>query len=176
MFNEVTTGASNFVGRIHEHQVLVFMDAEASVDCSIFNSEVTMTIKKKEWVLSNGNTFLAISAGTYGGWAKAADPITAIRDAYKASGEKKEAICVFYGDSETLHCGSMGGYDWDLCHPPTPIGMFLVTNSSIRPMKKGAFNDEHDDHLEWMEKVGQHIEAQAKQWAEKRELESEMTQ
>ena len=130
-----------------------------------------MTIKKEEWMLPNGNTFLAITAGHYGAWAKATDPITAIRNVYKTGGswdkKEKEAITVFYGDGETLNCGDMGGYSWGMGHPPTPIGLFLVSRNSIRPMKKGVFNDEHDDHLEWMEKVGQHIEAQAKQWAEK---------
>ena len=40
-------------------------------------------------VLSNGTTFLAITAGMYGSWAKATDPITAIKNAHRNAGGKK---------------------------------------------------------------------------------------
>ena len=39
----------------------------------------------KDWVLPNGGTFLASTAGIYGSWAKATDPVTAARDAAKAN-------------------------------------------------------------------------------------------
>ena len=36
---------------------------------------------KLDHVLSNGYTFIAVTAGHYGSWAKATDPMTAIRNA-----------------------------------------------------------------------------------------------
>ena len=124
--------------------------------------------KREKWMLPNGNTFLAITVGHYGAWARATDPVTAIRDVYKRNGswdkKEKEAISVFYGDGETLSCGDMGGYSWSLSKPPTPIGLFLVGRNSIHPMKKGVFNDEHHDHLGWMEESARRIETRHKEW------------
>jgi len=39
-----------------------------------------------EHVLSNGYTFLAVTAGQYGTWARATDPMTAIRNAAEEIG------------------------------------------------------------------------------------------
>ena len=106
-------------------------------------------------VLPNGYTFLAITAGSYGTWAKAKDPITAIRDAYGYSGTKKEAIMVMYGKSDELHVGDFGGFEYLLKNPPTPIGFFTVTKRSIKAVAKGDFKERgenHDDCSEWMTK------------------------
>ena len=46
-----------------------------------------MSETSKDWVLPNGFTFIASTAGMYGSWAKAPDPVTAARKAAKdASG------------------------------------------------------------------------------------------
>jgi len=106
-------------------------------------------------VLPNGYTFLAITAGAYGTWAKATDPITAIRDAYDHSGTKKEAIMVMYGKSDELHVGDFGGFEYLLKNPPTPIGFFTVTKTKIKAMDKGDFkevSEDHSDCLEWTTK------------------------
>ena len=110
--------------------------------CKIVDSE--------DHVLPNGCTFLASTAGRYGTWAKATDPITAIRNALKHDGGGKKPIYVVYGKNEDLHVSDYGGYNWQADNPPTPIGMFTVTKSSIRPVKKGDFNEDHEDCLEWM--------------------------
>jgi hypothetical protein len=41
---------------------------------------------KHDHVLSNGYTFIAVTAGNYGSWAKATDPMTAIRSAADENG------------------------------------------------------------------------------------------
>ena len=107
-------------------------------------------VDSEDHVLPNGCTFLASTAGRYGTWAKATDPITAIRNALKHDGGGKKPIYVVYGKNEDLHVSDYGGYNWQADNPPTPIGMFTVTKSSIRPVKKGDFNEDHEDCLEWM--------------------------
>ena len=115
-------------------------------------NETTMTNTPKH-VLPNGYTFLARTAGSYGTWAKATDPISAIQDAFDCSGRKKEAIMVMYGKSDELHVGDFGGFEYKLKNPPTPIGFFKVTKRSIKAMAKGDFKEVSEDHkdcLEWM--------------------------
>jgi|TARA_R110000824_G_scaffold7984_1_gene36445 hypothetical protein len=104
----------------------------------------------QDHILPNGCTFLASTAGQYGTWAKATDPITAIRNAFKHDGGTKRPIYVVYGKSDDLNVSDYGGYNWQADNPPTPIGMFTVTKSTIRPVKKGDFNKDHEDCLEWM--------------------------
>ena len=107
---------------------------------------------KKDHVLSNGYTFLAVTTGHYGAWAKATDPLTAIRNAADNNGygsEGKVAVQCWFGLNDKMQCGSMGGIQYQHI-APTPIGMFLVSKSSIKPMPKGAFNEKHQDHNEWM--------------------------
>jgi len=101
-------------------------------------------------VLPNGFTFLAVTSGFYGSWAKATDPVTAIRNAHRDAGGKKNAIYVIYGKNEELKVSDYGGYQWHRETPPTPIGIFTVTDRSIKPVAKGDFNEDHDDCLEWM--------------------------
>lgn len=89
---------------------------------------------KLDHVLSNGYTFLAVTAGQYGTWAKATDPLTAIRNAAAENGyggtNKVVVMCV-YGKSDSIRCGVMGGIHWDEGGEPTPIGMFTVTPKAI---------------------------------------------
>jgi len=125
-----------------------------------------MSDQSNDHVLPNGFTFLAITSGYYGSWAKAHDPITAIKEAYKAEGgQGRELVQVIYGKSKELHCTNMGGFQWEHGNPPTPIGLFIVTSRSIKP----AGCDETDpalsqvykaDHLGWMKEVQQDIEWQ----------------
>lgn len=106
----------------------------------------------RDHILSNGYTFLAITTGGYGTWAKATDPLTAIRNAAANNGygpKGKVAIQVWYGKNDSLGIGHYGGITWQ-DHAPTPIGLFLVTKTSIKPMPKGAFNDKHEDCAGWM--------------------------
>ena len=122
----------------------------------------------KEWVLPNGYTFLALtsSSGGYSSWAKATDPVTAMREAYKdyinnvSSRDNKIAIFCFYGKNDGLNASGDGGYEWQSSNPPLPIGIFAVSKSSIRAVKKGDFNDEHDDCLGWASKKITHFDQQ----------------
>ena len=113
---------------------------------------------KQPHVLPNGFTFLAITAGSPGWWGKATDPITAIRNAHKFSGLDKNAIYVIYGNDDELYVSDYGGYNWKANNPPTPIGIFTVTNRSIKPTAKGDFNEKHADCYEWMIENIEHIE------------------
>jgi len=111
-----------------------------------------------EHVLPNGCTFLASTAEQQGYWAKATDPITAIKNAFKHGGGKRKPVYVVYGKNEDLHISDYGGYNWQAENPPTPIGMFTVTKSSIKPVKKGDFNEKHDDCVGWMKSNMKEIE------------------
>ena len=89
---------------------------------------------KHDHVLSNGYTYLAVTAGQYGSWAKATDPMTAIRNAADENGygeANKVTVMCMYGKSDSLRCGSFGGFYWDEGANPTPIGMFTVTPKAI---------------------------------------------
>lgn len=123
-----------------------------------------MTNKKDQMhVLPNGFTFLAITSGLRGSWAKATDPVTAIRNAHSASGGKKNSVMVIYGKNDDLHVDSFGGYEWQIENPPTPIGIFTVTDRSIKPLAKGDFNENHKDCLGWMTEQIEDIELWSKE-------------
>jgi len=123
--------------------------------------------------LKNGRTFLAITAGHYGEWAKARDPITAIKDVVRTSGSQAAkdgiAVMVMYGPSETLNCGPLGGFTYHATpeERPTPIGLFFCKGRTIKPMKKGDMNPDHPDHEEWMDQTSSDIEEDVAYWVEK---------
>ena len=116
----------------------------------------------KDHVLPNGYTFMAITTGYQGTWAKATDPVTAARNAAKAySPSAKIAVQVFYGKSDDMKCAHSGGILWTDT-PPIAIGLFLVSKTIIKPMPKGAFNADHQSHDEWMATMIERAEADAK--------------
>lgn len=113
-------------------------------------------MEKLDHVLSNGYTFLAVTLGYYGSWAKATDPLTAIRNAADENGygdSKKVPVMCMYGKNGSIYCGAGGGIHWENDAIPTPIGLFTVTPKSITPMKKGDINDSHESCEEWIEKA-----------------------
>ena len=84
------------------------------------------------FVQPNGHYFLAVNLSCVGAtWAKAQDPVTAIKDA--ARGRKDQAVACVYGDS--VQSTAMGGFQWDCDNPPIPVGLFLVSPRKIEPMK-----------------------------------------
>jgi len=111
---------------------------------------------KHDHVLSNGYTYLAVTAGHYGSWAKATDPMTAIRNAADEAGVgelgKILVMCV-YAKNGSVRCGSMGGIYWDEGAEPVPVGLFTVTPRSITATKKGDVRGVHEDCAEWIETV-----------------------
>ena len=92
--------------------------------------------ERDEFIQSNGKTFLAVgfvpqTAVTF--WGYGQDPITAIRNAYKASYENKPlAIWCAYGDYNNLDCTDYGHLSWHT-ENPVPVGVFKVTKNSISP-------------------------------------------
>jgi hypothetical protein len=115
---------------------------------------------KHDHVLSNGYTFLAVTVGGYGMWAKATDPLTAIRNAANENGygdKNKILVMCVYGKNGSVRCGAMGGIYWDEGSEPVPVGLFTVTPKGITPTKKGDVNKEHKDCEEFNETVLQDI-------------------
>jgi len=121
------------------------------------------TSKDHDHVLPNGNTFLAMTASSPGYWAKATDPITAIKEVRRQEGSHwpkgRVPITVFYGDAETLNANDYGGVRWNTDKPYIPIGLFTVTKRSIHPLKKADF-EEGGSHLKWMAQEFSSVERQ----------------
>ena len=125
---------------------------------------------RKDNVLPNGNTFLATTASSPGYWAKATDPITAIKEVRRQEGSHwpkgRVPITVFYGDAESLQINDFGGLSWDTRKPYIPIGLFTVTERSIKPLQKADF-EEGGSHLKWMADEFSSVERQVKERFEK---------
>ena len=121
------------------------------------------TSKDHDHVLPNGNTFLAMTASSPGHWAKATDPITAIKEVRRQEGSHwpkgRVPITVYYGDAETLQVNDFGGLSWDTSKPYIPIGLFTVTKQSIQPLKEAHF-EEGGSHEEWMAEEIANVERQ----------------
>ena len=126
---------------------------------------------RKDHVLPNGNTFLATTASGQGYWAKATDPVTAIKEVRRQEGSHwpkgKVPIAVYYGDAETLHVSDFGGLSWNTDKPYIPIGLFTVTERSIKPLKKSDF-EEGGSHEEWMAEELSNVERQVTKRKERR--------
>ena len=98
----------------------------------------------KDWVLPNGGTFLASTAGIHGTWAKATDPVTAARNAAKAcSSSYPQFVQVWYCPTDRTRITGMGCLSWhsEDADRVIPIGFFKLTRSSITPS-----NDERLTH------------------------------
>ena len=130
-----------------------------------------MTNSDNDHVLPNGNTFLASTASGVGYWAKATDPVTAIKEVRRQEGSHwpkgKVPIAVYYGDAETLHVSDFGGLSWNTDKPYIPIGLFTVTERSIKPLKKSDF-EEGGSHEEWMAEELSNVERQVTKRKERR--------
>ena len=130
-----------------------------------------MTDSDNDHVLPNGNTFLATTASGQGYWAKATDPVTAIKEVRRQEGSHwpkgKVPIAVYYGDAETLHVSDFGGLSWNTDKPYIPIGLFAVTERSIKPLQKADF-EEGGSHEEWMAEELSNVERQVTKRKERR--------
>ena len=130
-----------------------------------------MTNSDNDHVLPNGNTFLATTASVQGYWAKATDPVTAIKEVRRQEGSHwpkgKVPIAVYYGDAETLHVSDFGGLSWNTDKPYIPIGLFAVTERSIKPLQKADF-EEGGSHEEWMAEELSNVERQVTKRKERR--------
>ena len=130
-----------------------------------------MTNSDNDHVLPNGNTFLASTASGVGYWAKATAPVTAIKEVRRQEGSHwpkgKVPIAVYYGDAETLHVSDFGGLSWNTDKPYIPIGLFAVTERSIKPLQKADF-EEGGSHEEWMAEELSNVERQVTKRKERR--------
>ena len=130
-----------------------------------------MTDSDNDHVLPNGNTFLASTASGVGYWAKATDPVTAIKEVRRQEGSHwpkgKVPIAVYYGDAATLHVSDFGGLSWNTDKPYIPIGLFAVTERSIKPLQKADF-EEGGSHEEWMAEELSNVERQVTKRKERR--------
>jgi len=122
-------------------------------------------MNKKE-TLPNGYTYLAVALGEFVSWAYATDPVTAIQKVERISGLKKTPIYVIYGKGDEIGStdAGYGYYGWDIDNPPTPIGIYTVTERSIKPLKKGDFKSKPEfSYLngceEWITKQMAYIES-----------------
>ena len=117
-----------------------------------------MTDCAKDWVLPNGFTFIASTAGFYGSWAKATAPVTAAR---KAARVEKNFVSVWYGPDKTSHVNDMGGlsYASESADKMVPVGCFEVGKNSIKPSK-----DERCTHLEFIETWLRYFDSSNQQW------------
>lgn len=92
----------------------------------------------KDWVLPNGFTYIATTAGWYGSWAKATDPVTAARNAAKSnSSSYPQFVSIWYAPDETTNVTEMGGLSWmpETADKIVPVGFFQMSKSSMKPSK-----------------------------------------
>ena len=92
----------------------------------------------KDWVLPNGFTYIASTAGWYGSWAKAADPVTAARKAARSnSNSYPQFVSIWYAPDETTHVNEMGTLSWmsETADKFVPVGFFQMSKNSIKPSK-----------------------------------------
>mgnify|MGYP003144525120 FL=1 len=123
-----------------------------------------MSETTKDWVLPNGFTYIASTAGFYGSWAKATDPVTAARNAVRDNGNKyPDFVSVWYGPDETTYINQMGGlqYHADTADKMVPIGFFEVRKNSVSPS-----NDERYTHSQFMDDNLKNFVASFERWNE----------
>ena len=114
----------------------------------------TKTSKTFEHVQPNGMTFLAVCSDLGSSWAKARDPISAIRDAYNISGRMEPtAIRCIYGKNDEIFSNEWGSIEWKADNPPIPVGFFKVTKNGIKPLTAHckAFPDNSQTCEDWIE-------------------------
>jgi len=73
-----------------------------------------------------GNTFLAITAGPYGGWGLGADLQSAIETAVRHTSDNKVIVQVWFGRIDDMGVGMMGSLRSMRKNPPTPVGLFVA--------------------------------------------------
>jgi len=98
------------------------------------------------YVLPNGQTFLASTCGYQGSWAKAQDPMTAVEKAANdvSSDGGKVPVKVFLITEGKSWIGELGGINWENGYTPIPIGLWKVETGEYHG---GVINDEWVDYL-----------------------------
>ena len=73
-----------------------------------------------------GNTFLAITYGAYGGWGISADLQSAIEIAVGYTSDDVVIVQVWFGKIDDMGVGMMGSLKSMRKNPPTPVGLFAA--------------------------------------------------
>jgi|TARA_R110002012_G_scaffold9837_3_gene45743 hypothetical protein len=73
-----------------------------------------------------GNTFLAITAGPYGGWGLGADLQSAIETAVRHTSDDKVIVQVWFGRIDDMGVNDFGCIRSMRKNPPTPVGLFVA--------------------------------------------------
>ena len=113
-------------------------------------------MSSEKFILDNGHTFLAVVQDLGATWCKATDPLTAIRNAANAhtgwsrKGQKLP-VAVVYGKADELSSTEWAYFLWKIENDPVPIGLFTVTQRSIKPTALGDFGDDHSSCEGWIE-------------------------
>lgn len=115
----------------------------------------------KDWVLPSGGTFLACTAGSYGSWAKATDPVTAARDAARScSSNYPQFVQVWYCPTNRTSIAGLGNLSWysEDADKIVPIGFFKLTRSTMTASKDERLT--HEDFQEdWCHRLKMSHEA-----------------
>ena len=115
----------------------------------------------KDWVLPNGGTFLACTAGSYGSWAKATDPVTAARDAARScSSNYPQFVQVWYCPTNRTSVAGLGNLSWysEDADKIVPIGFFKLTRSTMTASKDERLTHE-DFQKDWCHRLKMSHEA-----------------
>lgn len=111
-------------------------------------SDFELTEERLEYVHPTGWTFHAVAFDLGSSWARALDPMTAIRNA--GGWSKTVAVACAYGKFGDLESTQWGNFTWNQWEP-IPVGLFLVTPRTIKPMpSKTKEFGKHQDCDEWI--------------------------
>ena len=129
--------------------------------------DFALTEETLDYVQPNGFCFHAVHFSLGSPWARARDPITAIRHCTSRS---PSLVAVAYGKYGDLETTEMASFRWDKT-APTPVGVFVVTASSIKPLSKDIpkklrdqLNAHESDYSEqWIDRFHKSIE----EWKER---------
>lgn len=102
-----------------------------------------------DFVLPNGFTFFASTAGSPGTWALDKDPVSAARKAAERNGSYPHYVQVWYAPYETTAISEMGGLEWtpSTANTMVPIGFFKLTASTIKKSKNKRLT--HEEFMDY---------------------------
>ena len=83
----------------------------------------------KSWVLPSGHTFLGMTLGMFGSWAKAADPVSAAIEAARSQSNNCDypaAVFMIEDGKVDVTDGFSAGLQWQDGSTPVPLGLFKV--------------------------------------------------
>jgi len=128
---------------------------------------------KVDWARENDMVFHAVCQDLGASWARDIDPITAIRAAHSYHGShSKTCIAVMYGNRHSMNTNEWGGWTWELdgFDDPIPVGLYLVTQRSIKPIEPEHYPDgKGESNREWIERTLRNIRKSREHFERKQE-------